>query len=91
MGYEQRVEPMRRTAFIAVLRAPLRANSVVASIDSIHPLLYVLVLFWPEIEGRIAIVTDVGWNAVDAEGTDRRAALFADGEVVWSWRPEVWR
>jgi hypothetical protein len=28
-------------------------------------------------------------DAVDVEGADRRAALFADGEVVWSWRPKV--
>jgi hypothetical protein len=39
-------------------------------------------------EGRIAIVTDAGRDAVDADapitnGTD------ADGEVVWSWRPDA--
>ena len=28
-------------------------------------------------------------DVVDVEGADRRAALFADGEVVWSWRPKV--
>jgi hypothetical protein len=35
--------------------------------------------------GAIANVTNVERNAVD-EGADRRAALFADGEVVWSSR-----
>jgi hypothetical protein len=37
------------------------------------------------LQGRIAIVTDAGWDAVDVDvlltsGTE------ADGEVVWSWR-----
>ena len=35
-------------------------------------------------EGRIAIVTDVRRDAVDADGAERRTALEADGEVVWS-------
>jgi hypothetical protein len=35
-------------------------------------------------EGRIAIVTDAGWDAVDAEGAADERACFADGEVVWS-------
>jgi hypothetical protein len=35
-------------------------------------------------EGRFAIVTDVGRDAVDADGAERRTALEADGEVVWS-------
>jgi hypothetical protein len=35
-------------------------------------------------EGRIAIVTDAGWDAVDADGAKDEGADFADGEVVWS-------
>jgi hypothetical protein len=35
-------------------------------------------------EGRIAIVTDAGWDAVDAGGAKDESADFADGEVVWS-------
>jgi hypothetical protein len=34
-------------------------------------------------EGRLAIVTDAGRDAVDAKVLQTRA-LFADGEVVWS-------
>jgi hypothetical protein len=43
----------------------------------------------PGIEGRIAIVTDVGWNAVDANGSQGEATIRADGEVVWSCSPEL--
>jgi hypothetical protein len=35
-------------------------------------------------EGRLAIVTDARRDAVDADGTQRRSAPDADGEVVWS-------
>jgi hypothetical protein len=35
-------------------------------------------------EGRLAIVTDAGRDAVDADSAQRRSALEADGEVVWS-------
>jgi hypothetical protein len=35
-------------------------------------------------EGRIAIVTDAGRDAVDAGGATDERAEFADGEVVWS-------
>jgi hypothetical protein len=35
-------------------------------------------------EGRLAIVTDARRDAVDADGAQRRSALKADGEVVWS-------
>ena len=34
-------------------------------------------------EGRIAIVTDAGWDAVDAAAA-RTYVANADGEVVWS-------
>ena len=34
-------------------------------------------------EGRIAIVTDAGWDAVDAKAPLTNGA-DADGEVVWS-------
>jgi hypothetical protein len=35
-------------------------------------------------EGRIAIVTDAGWDAMDAGFVKRRMTLLADGEAVWS-------
>ncbi|MDR3484907.1 MAG: hypothetical protein P4M05_08340 [Bradyrhizobium sp.] len=35
-------------------------------------------------EGRLAIVTDAGRDAVDAGGASDEGADFADGEVVWS-------
>jgi hypothetical protein len=35
-------------------------------------------------EGRLAIVTNAGRDAVDANGAQRRSAPEADGEVVWS-------
>ena len=40
-------------------------------------------------EGRIAIVTDVGWDAVDAGLLRQTSAATADGEVVWFWRSEA--
>jgi hypothetical protein len=45
-------------------------------------------------KGRFAIVTDVGRDAVDAAVPMKRAALIADGRIVWSWRPDAgssWR
>jgi hypothetical protein len=36
-------------------------------------------------EGRLAIVTDAGRDAVDAKALQTKA-LIADGEVVWFWR-----
>ena len=35
-------------------------------------------------EGRLAIVTDAGRDAVDAGGASDEGAYLADGEVVWS-------
>jgi hypothetical protein len=35
------------------------------------------------LEGRVAIVTNAGWNAVDAEAPITNGGE-ADGEVVWS-------
>ena len=35
-------------------------------------------------EGRLAIVTDAGRDAVDAGDVKRRMTLLADGEAVWS-------
>jgi hypothetical protein len=37
----------------------------------------------------VRVVTNVKRVAVDARGADRRAASFADGEVVWSWRADA--
>jgi hypothetical protein len=36
------------------------------------------------LEGRIAIVTDAGLDAMDASGAKDESAQLADGEVVWS-------
>jgi hypothetical protein len=36
------------------------------------------------LEGRIAIVTDAGLDAMDASGAADESAYLADGEVVWS-------
>ena len=36
------------------------------------------------LEGRIAIVTDAGRDAVDASGAADESAYLADGQVVWS-------
>jgi hypothetical protein len=36
------------------------------------------------LEGRLAIVTNAGRDAVDADSAVRRPALEVDGEVVWS-------
>src|ERR1700686_1674190 len=38
----------------------------------------------PPLEGRIAIVTDAGLDAVAASGASDESALFADGKIVWS-------
>jgi hypothetical protein len=35
-------------------------------------------------EGRFAIVTNAGWDAVDAAASKDERCWFADGEVVWS-------
>jgi hypothetical protein len=35
-------------------------------------------------EGRIAIVTNAGLDAMDAGGAADESAFLADGEVVWS-------
>jgi hypothetical protein len=37
----------------------------------------------------VRVVTNAGWDAVDAFGDARRAALEADGQAVWSWRSEA--
>ena len=40
-------------------------------------------------EGRLAIVTNVGWDAVDASSATDERGLLVDGEAVWFWRPEA--
>jgi hypothetical protein len=40
-------------------------------------------------EGRIAIVTDVGSGRRWTQAAPKTRALSADGEVVWSWRPDA--
>jgi hypothetical protein len=40
-------------------------------------------------EGRIAIVTDVEAGGDGRDGAARRTAPFADGQAVWSWRPDA--
>jgi hypothetical protein len=39
-------------------------------------------------EGRLAIVTDAGRDAMDADALLTNGA-DADGEVVWSWHPDA--
>jgi len=39
--------------------------------------------------GALAIVTNARWDAVDAGRGERRTPGIADGEVVWSWRPDA--
>jgi hypothetical protein len=36
------------------------------------------------LEGRIAIVTDAGLDAVAASGASDESVLLADGKIVWS-------
>src|SRR3954451_20467933 len=43
----------------------------------------------PGEEGRFAIVTNAGRDAVDAVVSIRRTMLAADGEVVWSSLPDA--
>ena len=49
------------------------------------------VLLPPSRHGKrgVRVVTNVGRDAVDAGSVAGRAALQADGEVVWSWRPDA--
>jgi hypothetical protein len=62
------------------LSSPLRKNiSVLVPPKSLH-IPHRLV----PLEGRIAIVTDAGRDAVDVGGAFDESAGFADGEVVWS-------
>ena len=61
------VQPFRKKYFAS----PFGRNSF---IDSSRP---------ASSEGRIAIVTNVGRDAVDAGGARDERAHFADGEVVW--------
>src|ERR1700688_2762690 len=60
-------------------RSPLDGQ-VETGVDRIIP---------PHQEGRFAIVTDVGTGCGGRFGDARRAAPEADGEVVWSWRPDA--
>ncbi|MGZ5875369.1 MAG: hypothetical protein ACXWKP_25050, partial [Bradyrhizobium sp.] len=41
------------------------------------------------LEGRIAIVTDVGNGMRWTQAARLTSAPGADGEVVWSWRPDA--
>jgi hypothetical protein len=38
----------------------------------------------PKTEGRFAIVTDAGRDAVAARSAKDESAFLADGEIVWS-------
>ena len=42
----------------------------------------------PDQEGRFAIVTNVGWDAMDASAQLTNAAR-ACGKSVWSWSPDA--
>ena len=37
--------------------------------------------------GALRNVTNARWDAVDAKAATDERSSFADGEVVWSWRP----
>jgi hypothetical protein len=39
--------------------------------------------------GALRNVTNARWDAVDADSLRRRTQAVADGEVVWSWRPDA--
>jgi hypothetical protein len=41
--------------------------------------------------GAIANVTNAERNAMDVKVPIDERHAFTDGEVVWSWRPEIWR
>ena len=43
----------------------------------------------PHTEGRLAIVTKRGAGRSGRKLRFRRWRYFADGEVVWSWRPDA--
>jgi hypothetical protein len=62
------------------LSSPLRKNISILVLPK--SLLYPRRLV--PLQGRIAIVTDAGRDAVDASGASDEGAGFADGEVVWS-------
>ena len=40
-------------------------------------------------ERGVRVVTNVGRGAMDARCAAGRACACADGEVVWSWRPDA--
>ena len=86
----------RRCAIVAfnVDRSARRANQCAGSVLAVQSHLQkyfcfrlpksILELSPSHPQGRIAIVTDAGWDAVDADGAKDEGADFADGEVVWS-------
>jgi hypothetical protein len=39
--------------------------------------------------GALRDVTNARWDAVDAEACEDERKMIADGEVVWSWRPDA--
>jgi hypothetical protein len=45
----------------------------------------------PHRQRGVRVVTNVERNAVDVKGLSDERLAFMDGEVVWSWRPKVWR
>jgi hypothetical protein len=53
------------------------------SFDASPQIMSMMRSFHP-IEGRIAIATNAGWNAMDAGRVARRATGLRDGEDVWS-------
>jgi hypothetical protein len=67
------VQPLAKKYFAS----PIGRNSI---IDSPIP---------PQAEGRIAIVTDVERGMRWTRRRRKTSGVFADGEVVWSWRPDA--
>jgi hypothetical protein len=41
------------------------------------------------IRGALRTSRTLRWDAVDATDGERRTPVIADGEVVWSWRPDA--
>jgi hypothetical protein len=66
--------------FVSRMSTPLRKN--IPLLFSPKSPAYPFRLVPPE--GRLAIVTDAGRDAVDAGDVKRRMTLLADGEAVWS-------
>jgi hypothetical protein len=74
----------RRDDFLSQIKLMLPVQSWPQKyFDSLQTQITSLLIAFRPMEGRIAIVTDAGRNAVDADGAADDGAK-ADGEAVWS-------